>query len=97
MTKQEFDDKIKEIERKMKLEKRELYNEYALSNNPHKVGDIVSDHKGTIKIEKIKIVLGFRKEYPECVYIGSRLRKDLKPFKSGEHDFVYQSNMEVVS
>ena len=91
MTEEEFDFKIAEIHEKASNLKKELFVDYAHSNNSYKIGDIVKDHSSIIKIERITVTFGYLNKYPQCIYRGPRLKKDLKPYKSGEHDSVSQT------
>ena len=93
MTKEEYDNKMAEIEKNAKASREEVIREYALSNNEIKKGDAISDHNGSIIVERIRIVLGFMSNYPECVYRGPCIRKDGKPFKNGKHADIHQSNI----
>lgn len=85
MTKREYINRIDEIKRKCQDEINALGVEYAQSNNPHKVGDIIHDHMGSMKIERVQIVLGanvsisFNESY--CRYYGIQLKKDGSPMK----------------
>ena len=55
---------------------------YAAGNRKYQVGDILKSHQGDIiKVERISWSLGIGKSYPECVYVGKELRKDLQPKK----------------
>lgn len=92
----DFKIKLQAIKDEAKKKEQDLYVEYALSNNNFKVGDIVTDHIGSIKIEKIKVhVNGFIGNYkPECKYIGIELKKDLTPTKIKKERVVYQSNVK---
>ena len=92
MTKEEYDKGIEIIERRSKLDKRKLAQDYALSNNPHGIGDIITDGYDTIKIESIKWSFQLRK-YPMCAYSGPRLKKNLEPYKNGQYNTIFQCNL----
>ena len=70
---------------------RQIKSEFALSNSAVKVGDIVEDHMGRLRVEKIGT--SFTREFPQCVYYGVELTKknDVKKRQSGRA--VYQSNL----
>ena len=72
---------------------KSLAKEYAFSNNPYKIGDVVIDKIKTIKIEKIQFTLGGFQSTPECVYTGIELTKKGDPNKKGNKRSVYQSNI----
>jgi hypothetical protein len=93
MTKEEYKSKLIEINNDSELKLKSLAKEYALSNNPYKIGDIVTDHIKTVKIEKIQFTLGQFQSPPECVYTGIELTKKGEPNKNGNKNSVYQSNI----
>lgn len=93
MTKEEYKSKVIEINNDRELKLKSLAKEYALSNNPYKIGDIVTDHIKTVKIEKIQFTLGGLQSPPECVYTGIELTKKGEPNKKGNKRSVYQSNI----
>jgi hypothetical protein len=93
MIKEEYILKLKKLEEKFNNEKKELYKEYALSNNPYKVGDIIEDHYHVIKIEKIE-VHKFLEAFPSCVYKGEVLTKKLIPAKVQKDVYMYQSGIK---
>ena len=70
--------------------KRALQRKYALSNNTFKIGDIVTDHIGSVRVEKI---LFYYDQVPSCVYVGIQITKKGKPVKSGEKRNAYQINL----
>jgi hypothetical protein len=94
MDDKEYDKKLQEIKSKFGDEKSALKREYAFSNNTVKIGDKITDHCGSIEVESINITLGFMKKYPECVYYGIGLKKDMTPRKDGSKRHVYQSDIE---
>lgn len=73
---------------------RMLNQEHAFSNNPYKIGDVVTDHQDTIRIEKITWCFTFGQKFPECKYYGPTLKKDLTPTLNGNRRDVYQSNIK---
>jgi hypothetical protein len=93
MTREEYDLKRKKLTEDFEAAKSALAREYAFANNSIKSGDIVTDHIGSILIEEIKFTKGYSNEYPQCVYSGKILKKDLTPTKKGEKRDVYQSNL----
>lgn len=89
MTEKEYQERLESL-RKMRIE---LDTEYALSNSPYKIGDIIQDHYHTIKIEKIK----FANRYdgtPQCVYYETELTKTLQPKKRQTDISMYQENVK---
>jgi hypothetical protein len=94
MTQEEYNSKLNELEVEFRNKKRLLIKECALSNNPYKVGDIVKDSIGSLKIEKITVELSYLSSLPECVYWGVELKVDLNPMKRQTGRCVYQNNIK---
>ena len=91
----EYQSKLKELSDNFEEDKSTLARQYAFSNNELKVGDIIKDMVGAIKIEKILFTQGMGyNSFPECVYFGSELRKDLMPRKDGSKRKIYQSQIQ---
>lgn len=89
---EEYKEKLKFLETDFKNKKYELNKVYALFNNPYEVGDIATDHMGSIRIEKLDTdtdSMGI----PSCVYYGLELKKDLTPTKRPERRHVWQTNL----
>jgi hypothetical protein len=94
MTKQQYNDRIKEVEELHKINKLLVIQVYAYANNPYKVGDIIRDHSHIIKIERIKFCRpSIGEEFPSCVYHGIELKKDLTPKKNQGNTVMYQTNV----
>lgn len=94
MTFEELEKEIEKIEKEATEKKKIKIVEYCKSNNPYKIGDIISGQSSIIKIEGIKFSSGYLRFKPECVYHGARLRKDLTPYKSNEKDTIFQNNVK---
>lgn len=94
MTKEEYDAELKEIEIYNESQKLELAIKYANANNPHKVGDTVTDHSSTVLIDKIKVSRGIFGGPPYCVYYGLELTKKLVPRKDKRRIAVHQINLQ---
>lgn len=92
MTEQEYRAELRVIEQFYEAKKNELHVEYAKANNPYKIGYIVKDHIGALRIEMIQVRLGFS-GVPECAYTGTELNKDGNPAKKQTGRAVYQSNI----
>lgn len=94
ITIEDYDLRLKEINERFEKEKQELAKEYAFSNSSYKLGDIITDNVGSIKIERIQFSTGgFYRQHPECVFTGVELKKDLTPTKKGEKRKIYQSSI----
>lgn len=94
MTKQQYNDKIKELKASYNISELYIVKEYAYANNPYKIGDVIRDHSHIIKIEKIKFCrASVGEEFPSCVYHGIELKKDLTPKKNQENTVMFQANV----
>jgi len=69
-----------------------LDRDFAVSNSIVKIGDVVTDHIGSVKVESIKLYRCFG-ELPRLSYYGIRLKKNGLPFVSGEKRSAYQMNL----
>ncbi len=97
MTPEEYKSKIEAIKLKADIEENTVAKEYALSNNPVKVGDIIKDHIGTLKVKAIKWCKGYTYDLPTCVYSGVELKADgITPCKKQTGRYVYQSNLKKI-
>lgn len=92
MTKEEYKERMISIERECARKKKDLNIEYAMSNNPYKVGDVVEDHIGKLRIEQIGVHTD-PWNLPSCVYYGVELKKDGTPYKRQTNRPAYQLNM----
>ena len=72
---------------------RNLAFEYAQSNNSVKVGDFVTDHIGTVKVELMRLYFEYGSGLPALVYSAPTYTKAGKPFKSESKRSVYQTNL----
>lgn len=94
MTYNEYKLKLSELQTEFENKKKELAKEYAFANNSIKVGDIIKDSVGSIKVEKIRYTTGLiSSNTPECVYDGIELTKQGTPSKRQQHTRIFQSNM----
>ena len=92
MTQQEYEEKTLVLKKEHETQMHNLAREFALSNNPVKLQDIVTDHIGSIKVDKIG--LSIHNQKPSCFYSGMVLKKDLTPTKKFERRNVYQINLQ---
>ena len=93
MTLQEYKDKLQEIKNETTKKEQTLAIEYAKANNPHKIGDIVTDHVGSVIVEKMNYTMTFN-NIPCVVYVGSELNKDGTKKKKNSVRNVYQNNLK---
>lgn len=89
MTLEELNNKIMVLRNKFNNDVYLLKIAYCNLNNPYKVGDIFTDHIGSIVIENIK---PYCSDEPCCVYYGTELKKDGTPRKDGSKRQAWQSN-----
>lgn len=86
MTITEYKKELDKIKIKNKSNLKKLVKKYIKSNNPYKIGDIISDNYYTIKITKIKNKPVIPKNYKfdeyldgrnfGCIYKGIRVKVD---------------------
>jgi len=104
MNREEFKEKMNEIETKLKKARNEIATifdnarheiicKYAVSNNPHRIGDVVADNIVTIRIESMSATFDFCEFVPEMLYFGPILKKDGTERKDGKRGSVYQSHI----
>lgn len=91
MTLEEYQNAKKEIELKARLELNKIAKEYALSNSPAQVGNIVRDHIGNCLVTSISFTIS--NGIPSCIYSGPMLTLSGNLFKSKKVRQVYQSNL----
>jgi len=88
---EELKAKLAGIEERASERKKDAIREYCLGNNTVKIGDIVADHIGSVKVERILVEYSLTR--PQCVYVGAELKKDLTPRKDGSKRSVYAQNL----
>lgn len=94
MTKEEYLSAKAKLNKEFEERHKDLDMEFALSNNDVEVGDIVADKNNAIRVENISV---FRSVYqlPYVYFIGTRLTKKLKPFKSGEKISIFNVEKHI--
>lgn len=92
MTQEEYKKALVEIEAEAIKKKNSVHKQYALAHNNYNVGDIFTDHSGSVLIEKIEVFLGMSRSVPCCIYFGLELKKDGTPTKKGTKRYAYQCN-----
>lgn len=95
MTIQEYKEKLQEIKNEAIKKEQILAVEYAKANNPYKVGDIVTDHVGSIQVERITYTMDIN-NIPCAVFIGYELNKNGSKKKIDSLRNVYQTNIRKV-
>lgn len=97
MTKEEYKSKLEALKDKYHYEINSLKKSYAFSNNPVKVGDIITDHYHSIKVEKVMLSSHSIGEYPSCFYIGVQIKKDGTPFSKQKDTEMWQHNVRYIN
>lgn len=86
MNKEEYLKAEKVLKEEFEAKKKQLAREFAFSNNPVKIGDIITDHCRTIRVEKFLCGYDFCSHMPCMVYRGVRLTKKGEPAKREADD-----------
>ena len=81
MNKEEYLKAKKALEEECEIKKKHLAREFAFSNNPVKIGDIITDHYKTIRVLKFLWGYDFGSQMPCMFYRGVRLTKKGEPAK----------------
>jgi len=81
------------LKRNYLVEKEKITERYVQSNCKYEVGDIFTDHVGSIRIESMSI---YHSSYtgPTMRFIGRALKKDLTPTMREIHREAHLSNEE---
>lgn len=96
MDKKEYEDRLSALKVEFSAKQKELAKEFALSNNPVKIGDIITDHYKTIRVERFSWGFGFKQ--PCVYYSGTRLTKKGEPAKrEAEDNVVVQENIKEIN
>ena len=84
---------ISNLEKFFFQNKKDIIKRYLSENNPYKVGDIFTDHIGSIKIENMGYSISLREIGESCMtYSGKIINKDGSFSKKGLIRTAYQSN-----
>ena len=81
----EFRAEMEDLEEQYKLEKKRILTEYVMSWCPYKVGDLVRDHIGYVKILSNKV---------DIMMKGVEYTVNKEPKKNGATRQIYHSNIE---
>lgn len=79
MTKEELNQKCIELQQECNEKQKELRTCYAKERNPVKIGDILTDHYHTIKVEKMSVYGNYSETFMK--YVGIELTKQGEPKK----------------
>ena len=86
MNKEEYLKAKKVLEEEFEDKKNKLALEFACSNNPVKIGDVITDHYKTIRVEKLFWGYYYSSPFPCMYYRGIRLTKKGEPVKRDADD-----------
>jgi len=92
---EEYKKRIKAIEDEAGVKKKSLGVEYAMSHNSIAIGDVIEDHIGRIKVEKISVQMISSGNAPICVYFGIEITKAGTPSQKGTKRWANQSNLKI--
>lgn len=95
MTKEEYKKCVKLLDSEYEVKKNSIMREYAFSNSNISVGDVITDHIGTIRVKNIKWREETSYSLPSCVYYGQPLKKDGTETIKKENRAVYQENLKA--
>lgn len=98
MNKEEYLKAEKALEAEFEEKRKQLAREFAFSNNPVKIGDIITGHCKTIRVEKLLWCRSFVYPFPYMFYRGVRLTKKGEPSKrEAEDNGVAQTNIKEIN
>lgn len=97
MTKEELKKKIDELSRQFEKEKNKIYEQYLDEKYGIKIGDIVTDHAHTIKVESIDYFYDCFLDGPTAKLKGPDYKKDGTISKRQTNTPVYLQNVKVIN
>lgn len=86
MNKEEYLKAKRALEEEFKAKDKELAKQFAASNNPVKIGDVITDHYKTIRVEMFVLFNYYDYMMPCIKYVGTRLNKKGEPAKRDTSD-----------
>lgn len=93
MTEREYKQQLEALEEEYKAEQMRILTEYVLSWCPYKIGDIVTDHIGSVRITKIVPVKGIIAGKVDILMFGDNLTKKGTINKTEPKRRIYHSNI----
>ena len=97
MTKEEYNKKVEEENKRHENALESIIAEYAESNNPVKIGDYITDHYQTIRVEEMHPYFDSWRNEPCMIYTGKTCKKDGSPMKRPQESKSYQMNLMMVN
>lgn len=92
MTKDDLEKRLRSIELEAANAKNQAVHDYCMAHNTVEIGDIFTDHIGSIRVERITVAASFASSQFCCVYHGPELTKTLEPKKRSKQRSAYQCN-----
>lgn len=97
MNKEEYLSKKRALQEQHDEQLKLLNKEFALDNNPVKVGDVIKDHYKIIRVEKFILSMTMNGT-PILKYRGTRLTAKGEPAKREKDDnAIYQNNITEIN
>lgn len=93
MTHVEFRMELEDLEAQYKIEKQRILTEYVMSWCPYKVGDLVRDHIGYVKVMSIHPMVGICNKV-DIMMKGEEYTIKKEPKKDKRVRQIYHSNIE---
>ena len=99
MTKEEFNKRLNKLSEQFDKDKESLYMQYAKENCNIEIGDIVTDHFQTIKVEKMTYYYDCMRQMPVMIFYGTNYKKDgtISKRQQPTQVPVYQTNVTFVN
>ena len=98
MNKEEYLKANKALAEEFEKKQAQLARDYAYSNNDVKIGDIITDHCRTIRVEKFFWGYDFGSQMPCMFYRGTRLNKKGEPMKrDADNNKVLQTDIREIN
>ena len=94
MTEDELKAELKSLNLQFDREQKTIMKRYADANNPYKIGDVVEDYIGKLRVARIGYYFTTCSN-PCCIYYGVDLKKNGEPAKRQTSRGVYQMNIKT--
>lgn len=89
----EYKEKISALQKEYQKKKQIIDRDYALSNNPHKIGETISDHIGKGIIKSMEVYTDYSGQ-PAMRYRVDNLTKRGTISKRESERYIYQRNLK---
>lgn len=88
----EYKSKLNKLKLEFASAKNKLHTQYALSQNKIKIGDLITDHIGSIEVQDFSFYINYN-DIPSIKYVGVMFTKKGNKYKSGERRVVFKENI----